>query len=252
MNAIAAVGRATPTPSPAPEVVRPGAPHTQFGALSQAAGVPWSTLAVIYSRFEWFKDSAVETDPQVPEDAPDTLCEEEIEICPDLSDPLSREVFDGLFRAGHQDKSPVSFKSFARGLLLLEKGPTPSVLAAMAGIVLGVAEDTEQDVTLDQFVDGVRRFSAMSVEDAEAVFYAILDHSLAVHGSSPTPSPAPTPEPGEPPPPPRPYDGRRPGQDTDEESRIYVEHVVEFLLDVVSEEGLQRVLVLGIGGAPSP
>jgi hypothetical protein len=40
--------------------------------------------------------------------------------------------------------------------------------------------------------------------------------------------------------------------DTDEESRIYVEHVVEFLLDVVSEEGLQRVLVLGIGGAPSP
>ncbi len=38
MNAIAAVGRATPTPSPAPEVVRPGAPHTQFGALSQAAG----------------------------------------------------------------------------------------------------------------------------------------------------------------------------------------------------------------------
>jgi hypothetical protein len=95
----------------------------------------------------------------------------------------------------------VSFKSFARGLLLLEKGPTPSVLAgtprtpqecgvigwgvcgslcnhvcgawifsshptAMAGIVLGVAEDTEQDVTLDQFVDGVRRFSAMVLPQA--------------------------------------------------------------------------------------
>ena len=64
-----------------------GGAHHCCPTACMCTPVPWSTLAVMYSRFEWFKDSAVETDPQVPEDAPDTLCEEEIEICPDLSDP---------------------------------------------------------------------------------------------------------------------------------------------------------------------